>query len=288
MVLVVALLAGSAGAKEAPAREGDEERASAERSQKAGEAFLAENAAREGVVALKSGLQYRILKAGDGRKPTLADTVVVHYRGSLVDGTELGSSYRSGKPGAFPLRAAIAGWREALQLMPAGSKWQLFVPPHLAYGERGAGRIGPNATLVFEAELVSVVGGDARPAPTAAALSRIEVSFKLDPRLTRSLYMGDRWVSPATFTPSRQGKTVTVEASARGVDAGGRPVRIEPEWTPADPGMVQITKGRGNGADITVKRAGESTLEVAFRGITKRLAVKASERDGALAVEISQ
>src|SRR5512134_2370314 len=126
-----------------------------EENKKAGEAFLAENKAKDGVVALPSGLQYKILKAGDGRKPMDTDTVECHYRGTLIDGTEFDSSYSRGKPSTFKITGVIPGWREALKLMPAGSKWQLFVPPRLAYGARGAGRIiGPNATLIFEVELL--------------------------------------------------------------------------------------------------------------------------------------
>lgn len=131
----------------------------AEENRKAGAAFLAENKGKEGVVTLPSGLQYRILKAGDGRKPTDADTVECHYRGTLLDGTEFDSSHAKGRPARFTLRRGIIdGWREALKLMPAGSTWQLFVPPNLAYGEKGTGRhVGPNATLVYELELLKVL-----------------------------------------------------------------------------------------------------------------------------------
>jgi FKBP-type peptidyl-prolyl cis-trans isomerase FklB len=129
----------------------------AEKNKKEGEAFLAANKAKDGVVALESGLQYKILKAGSGRKPTAADTVTCHYRGARLDGTEFDSSYSRGTPMTFAIKDIIKGWSEALQLMPVGSKWQLFVPPQLAYGSRGAGRdIGPNATLVFEVELIAV------------------------------------------------------------------------------------------------------------------------------------
>lgn len=129
----------------------------AETNRKAGEAFLAANAKRDGVVTRPSGLQYQILVIGSGNKPTLADTVVCQYRGTLIDGTEFDSSYARGQPATFPVRGVIAGWTEALQLMPVGSKWQVFVPGALAYGERGAGgKIGPNATLIFEIELVSI------------------------------------------------------------------------------------------------------------------------------------
>jgi FKBP-type peptidyl-prolyl cis-trans isomerase FklB len=129
----------------------------AEENKKAGEAFLAENKKKEGVVTLPSGLQYKILKAGKGKKPTDADKVECHYRGTLIDGTEFDSSYRRGQPATFPVAGVIAGWTEVLKLMPVGSKWQLFVPSQLAYKERGAGAdIGPNATLIFEVELLGI------------------------------------------------------------------------------------------------------------------------------------
>jgi len=129
----------------------------ADANMKKGDAFLAENKTKEGVVSLPSGLQYKILKVGEGKKPTEADTVVCHYRNTLIDGTELDSSYREGKPSVFKVTSVIPGWKEALQLMPVGSKWQLFIPPHLAYGEQGAGgRIGPNQTLIFEVELIAI------------------------------------------------------------------------------------------------------------------------------------
>jgi FKBP-type peptidyl-prolyl cis-trans isomerase FklB len=125
-------------------------------NKQAGDAFLAENKTKDGVVALPSGLQYRILAKGDGKIPTEADTVEVRYRGRLIDGTEFDSSEPGGAPASFKVSGVIAGWKEALKLMPAGSKWEIFVPAHLAYGPRGAGRdIGPNCTLIFELELVS-------------------------------------------------------------------------------------------------------------------------------------
>ena len=130
----------------------------AEENKKMGEAFLAENRTKEGVVTLPSGLQYKILRAGSGRKPTDADTVECHYRGTLVNGTEFDSSYRTGQPATFPVKGLIPGWTEALKLMPVGSKWQLFIPPELAYGERGAvsRHVGPNTTLIFELELLAI------------------------------------------------------------------------------------------------------------------------------------
>jgi len=124
---------------------------------KAGEAFLAENKGKEGVVALPSGLQYKILTAGTGPKPTTSDTVTCNYRGTLLSGKEFDSSYKRGQPASFPVSGVIKGWTEALQLMPVGSKWQLFIPPDLAYGDRGAGGdIGPGETLIFEVELISI------------------------------------------------------------------------------------------------------------------------------------
>jgi FKBP-type peptidyl-prolyl cis-trans isomerase len=124
-----------------------------------GEAFLAANKTKEGVVTLPSGLQYKILKQGAGPKPSASDSVVCNYRGTLTDGKEFDSSYKRGQPATFPVGGVIKGWTEALQLMPVGSKWQLFLPSDLAYGERGAGAdIGPNATLIFEVELLSIQG----------------------------------------------------------------------------------------------------------------------------------
>jgi FKBP-type peptidyl-prolyl cis-trans isomerase FklB len=138
-------------------RQDDTTRLAGETNQKAGETFLAENKAKEGVVVLPSGLQYKIITAGTGPKPAETDSVVCNYRGTLLDGTEFDSSFKRGQPATFPVNGVIKGWTEALQLMPVGSKWQLFVPPDLAYGARGAGgEIGPNATLVFEVELISI------------------------------------------------------------------------------------------------------------------------------------
>ena len=136
----------------------------AEKNKKAGEAFLAENKNKEGVVTLPSGLQYKILAQGSGEPPKANDMVSVNYRGTLIDGTEFDSSYKRGQPAKFAVNGVIKGWSEALQLMRPGAKWQLFIPPELAYGERGSGfTIGPNATLVFEVELLSA---EARPVVT--------------------------------------------------------------------------------------------------------------------------
>lgn len=126
-------------------------------NKKEGDAFLVANKGKDGVVALPSGLQYKILKEGTGAKPAAADSVVCNYRGTLIDGKEFDSSYKRGQPATFPVSGVIKGWTEALQLMPVGSKWQLFVPADLAYGDRGAGPdIGPDSTLIFEVELLSI------------------------------------------------------------------------------------------------------------------------------------
>lgn len=134
-----------------------ESESAAVKNKVAAEKFLAENAAVEGVVTLESGLQYQILQAAEGKKPTADDTVEVHYQGYLLDGTVFDSSYQRGETVSFPLGGVIPGWTEALQLMPVGSKWKLFIPSDLAYGAGGAGQlIGPNAALTFEVELISI------------------------------------------------------------------------------------------------------------------------------------
>lgn len=122
-----------------------------------GKAFLEANAKREGVTVLPSGLQYEILRAGEGAKPGASDKVSVHYHGTLIDGTVFDSSVERGQPATFGVNQVIAGWTEALQLMPEGSKWKLYIPSGLAYGARGAGqKIGPYSTLIFEVELIKV------------------------------------------------------------------------------------------------------------------------------------
>jgi FKBP-type peptidyl-prolyl cis-trans isomerase FklB len=128
-----------------------------EKHKKQGEDFLAENKKKEGVKTLPSGLQYKVIKAGTGKKPKADDTVTANYRGTLIDGMEFDSSYKRGQPATFRVSGVIPGWTEALQLMEEGAKWQLFVPSNLAYGQRGAGKvIGPDTALIFEIELVSI------------------------------------------------------------------------------------------------------------------------------------
>jgi FKBP-type peptidyl-prolyl cis-trans isomerase FklB len=285
----------------------------AEKNQKDGDAFLAENKAKDGVVTLESGLQYKVLKTGEGRKPTLDDTVVCHYQGTLINGTLFDSSYRRRGPATFGLRRVIKGWSEALQLMPVGSKWQLFIPSRLAYGERGAGRaIGPNATLIFEVELISIKdraatqavegadpgapagsGGPAEPAGTAVPAAngpapRIVVSFKLDPRIATGNYGGERWVSPPTYTKVGEGKICKIEARLEALDTHGRRLGLSSKWTAADPEMVTITPGEGKQVTMTVQRAGETSVRVTSEGASKELTVKAAYRNNVLQADISQ
>ncbi len=139
-----------------------------EANKKEGEIFLAQNKSKDGVVTLPSGLQYKILTAGTGPKPTAADTVSCNYRGTFINGTEFDSSYKTGQPVSFPVSGVIKGWTEALQLMPVGSKWQLFIPSELAYGESGRPGIEPNSTLIFEVELISIQEKSKDKAPEPA------------------------------------------------------------------------------------------------------------------------
>ncbi len=144
-------------------------------NKQAGDTFQAQNKAKPGVTTTASGLQYKVLATGTGPKPSASDTVICQYRGTLIDGKEFDSSYKRGQPAQFPVTGVIKGWTEALQMMPVGSKWQLVLPPSLAYGDRGAGPdIGPNSTLVFEVELVGIA-----PKPEAKPDAKAEP--KADP-----------------------------------------------------------------------------------------------------------
>ena len=139
----------------------EEAEAEGQKNLEEAKAFFAENAEKEGVQTTESGLQYIVVEAGDGDKPSADDTVEVHYKGTLLDGTEFDSSYKRGETVTFPVSGVIPGWTEALQLMSEGAKWKLFIPSDLAYGAGGAGQmIGPNAALVFEVELIDVVDQD--------------------------------------------------------------------------------------------------------------------------------
>lgn len=134
----------------------NQQMAKAEKNKKDGETFLAENKKKPGVKTLSSGLQYKVVKDGKGKKPKATDTVTTHYRGTLIDGTEFDSSYKNNEPATFPVNGVIPGWTEALQLMDVGSKWQLFIPYQLAYGESGNGPIPPSSTLIFDIELIGI------------------------------------------------------------------------------------------------------------------------------------
>lgn len=135
----------------------EEARAKAEAAAGAGRAYLAENAGREGVVTLDSGLQYEVLSSGTGARPSREDSVRTHYHGTLIDGSVFDSSYQRGQPAEFPVGGVIAGWTEALQLMSVGSKWRLYVPSELAYGAQGVGSIPPHSTLIFDVELLDIL-----------------------------------------------------------------------------------------------------------------------------------
>jgi FKBP-type peptidyl-prolyl cis-trans isomerase len=147
--------------------------AAGEANKKQGEAYLAANKTKDGVVTLPSGLQYKVLTEGKGPKPTASDTVVCNYKGTLIDGTEFDSSYKRGQPATFPVDKVIKGWTEALQLMPVGSKWELFIPSEMAYGPRGpTPAIGANSALIFEVELLSIQAKSAGAAGVAEPSAR--------------------------------------------------------------------------------------------------------------------
>jgi FKBP-type peptidyl-prolyl cis-trans isomerase len=146
--------------KSAMAKAEEKQIAAAEKNLKAGEAFLAANAKKEGVKTTASGLQYKVIKAGTGASPKPTDIVKVHYTGTLVDGTVFDSSVQRGEPATFPVNGVIPGWTEALQLMKVGDKWQLVIPSKLAYGEQGPRAIGPNSTLIFDVELLGIEKSD--------------------------------------------------------------------------------------------------------------------------------
>ena len=139
------------------AKKQERDKVAGQKNQQKGQAFLAANKAKQGIVTLPSGLQYQVVQAGTGATPKATDTVRTHYRGTLINGTEFDSSYKRGEPAEFPVNGVIKGWTEALQLMKVGAKWKLFIPAELAYGERGAGgAIGPHETLIFDIELLEV------------------------------------------------------------------------------------------------------------------------------------
>jgi len=146
--------------KDIQTRQQEQMNVQGEKNKKEGEAFLRQNKNKKGVKVLPSGLQYSVITEGKGRKPTASDAVTVNYKGMLIDGTEFDSSYKRGQPATFAVNGVIKGWTEALQLMQEGSKWKLFIPADLAYGERGTpgGPIGPNAVLIFQVDLIAIEG----------------------------------------------------------------------------------------------------------------------------------
>jgi hypothetical protein len=242
------------------------------------------------------------------------DTVVAHYRGTLTDGTVFDSSRERGQPSTFRVKDVIEGWREALQLMPVGSQWQLFIPADLAYGDRVVDEnIGPYATLVFDVELISVEGASegitaasasggsiaaeasakVEKASTenvvpAAGFADLKVSYKVDPRITQSLYMGERWASPRTFTCVNTGTTCTVEARVHVVDAKGAPMKVAPEWIPADPKIVTVSPNPGTEVKITVLQAGETSLTVTAGDFSKELFITAKYEGSKIKARISR
>jgi FKBP-type peptidyl-prolyl cis-trans isomerase FklB len=176
----------------------------ATKNQAEGEKFLAENKKKDGVKTTASGLQYKVLKEGSGTAPKETDTVVTNYKGTLIDGTEFDSSYKRNEPATFPVNRVIKGWTEALQLMKPGAKYQLFIPSSLAYGERGAGQlIGPNATLIFEVELLSIKAPEpvATVAPGAAA-----AGASTSPAAKPSASISAAPTAPAKPSPSASAK----------------------------------------------------------------------------------
>jgi FKBP-type peptidyl-prolyl cis-trans isomerase FklB len=259
-----------------------------EENKRKGAEFLEANKQQESVIALENGLQYKIVKQGDGPKPTADDRVVVHYRGTLVDGTEFDSSHASNQPATFPVKQVIKGWREALQLMPVGSTWQLFIPAHLAYGARGVGRqIGPNATLIFEVDLIAIEDASVPSVPPAADVTDLVISFKLDPRFLGGTYGQVGWITPETYQ-GISGQD-TVEAKADGLDATGTPVAgINAEWIPENPDMVTVSPGEDGSVKIIVRSPGESSLKVVYGDLSKTLSIKARAENDALQIEISQ
>ena len=167
--------------KDMMAKQAAAKKATGEKNAAEGKKYLAENKAKEGVKTTASGLQYKVLKEGTGPSPKATETVKVNYRGTTIDGTEFDSSYKRGEPATFPVNRVIKGWTEALQLMKPGGKYKLFIPSNLAYGPGGAGGdIGPNATLIFEVELLSAKPGEA--ATTSTATSPAAASASASPK----------------------------------------------------------------------------------------------------------
>ena len=158
--------------KELTAKQAEKRKAMAEKNKKEGEAFLAENRKKEGVKTLPSGLQYKVIQEGTGKTPKATDSIVAHYRGTRLDGTEFDSSLKRNQPATFKLDNVIQGWREAILMMKEGAKWQIFIPSNLAYGENGAGPIEPNAALIFDVELIKIEAEPAVPPQAAKPVTK--------------------------------------------------------------------------------------------------------------------
>jgi FKBP-type peptidyl-prolyl cis-trans isomerase len=188
---------------EVRAKEEEKTKVAALENKMKGDTFLAANKTKEGVVTLPSGLQYKILTPGTGPKPTADDIVVCNYRGTLVDGTEFDSSYKRGEPIKIPVGQVIKGWTEAIQLMPVGSKWQLVIPSNLAYGDRGApgSPIGPNSTLVFDVELLSIEPKQAKEQPKEAPKDQPQTQQKEQPKEQPAANPQPKEQAPATPQP---------------------------------------------------------------------------------------
>jgi FKBP-type peptidyl-prolyl cis-trans isomerase len=287
--LLVMLLPAFAYAAQEPAHPSPDPAEAALKSKREGEAFLAANKTKPDVVTLASGLQYKILKVGTGRKPTPNETVICHFRGTTIDGTAFGDSFATKRPAVFQVKKVNKGWAEALQLMPAGSKWQLYIPADLAYGERGVkGLVPPNATVIYDVELVAINSVEAERAKDLSAGAKgLRIGFKLDPRTTQGLYMGERWVSPPKYNSALAGKSVNVEARAAALDAKGRPRQVIATWAAADPKYVTVT-AKGRTATFTVNGEGESTVNVGAEGLSMVLTVKSAYVGKTLQVEITQ
>ncbi len=191
--------------KEMMAKQAAVKKAAGEKNSAEGKKFLEENKKKEGVKTTSSGLEYKVIKEGAGPSPKETDTVKVNYRGTTIDGTEFDSSYKRGQPAEFPVNRVIKGWTEALQLMKVGSKYQLFVPSELAYGERGAGSdIGPNAMLIFDVELLGITPAGTTPTPKPAAYDSSRPQAK--PGAAMAPKMSPKPAAPAAASPAPTAK----------------------------------------------------------------------------------
>lgn len=214
----------------------DAREAAAAKNKQAGDAYMAANKTKEGVKTLPSGMQYKILKEGTGPKPTATDSVVCNYKGTFVDGKEFDSSYKRGEAATFPVTGVIKGWTEALQLMPTGSKWQLVIPPTLAYGAEGRPGMPPNSTLVFEVELVKIAEKEkpAPEAPGAQGAGKGEPSGETGeaPAAKTGTPAPAGTAAPSSTTPPPQGTTAAPSTPAQPSQPSTNPPAQLPQSTP--------------------------------------------------------